>query len=105
MDFICIPLVFGCPTKISQTDDGTNARVVSVISAKSRTWFEFCFVPLIPMSSHHIWFCGICSWEARQGQGFEPMLPGQGPPPGPWQQGWYPGPQSPPRAHAPPKNS
>ena len=31
------------------------------IHAQSRRWFEFCFLPIIPFGSDHIWFCNICS--------------------------------------------
>lgn len=41
----------------------------AVISAKSRNWFEFCFVPLIPMNSTHVWLCSICQWQVPLQQG------------------------------------
>ncbi|KAF9518284.1 hypothetical protein BS47DRAFT_1248305, partial [Hydnum rufescens UP504] len=41
----------------------------AVFPAKSREWFEVCFVPLVPMSSKQIWLCGICNWEINRGQG------------------------------------
>lgn len=37
----------------------------AVISAKSKEYFEFCCVPIIPMSSKHIWSCNICSWSSQ----------------------------------------
>lgn len=32
-----------------------------LIILQSRRWFEFCFLPIIPFGSDHIWFCNICS--------------------------------------------
>lgn len=37
--------------------------LAAVCSAKSKEYFEICFVPLIPMSSKHIWLCSICQWQ------------------------------------------
>ncbi|EIM90200.1 uncharacterized protein STEHIDRAFT_145330 [Stereum hirsutum FP-91666 SS1] len=84
MDFIfCLPILFGCPTKIKPDGDQTprvcpRCHNVSVIRAKSRTWFELCFIPLIPMTSKHIWVCSICQWSVPLQQGWEPQLPGGG---------------------------
>jgi len=77
MAFVCIPLVWGCPTKIHPEGDQTpricpRCNNASVISAKSRMWFEFCFVPLIPMRSSHIWLCTVCQWQVPHQQGWEP---------------------------------
>ncbi|KAI0781056.1 hypothetical protein BD413DRAFT_600507 [Trametes elegans] len=54
----------------------------STIRVKSRLWFELCFVPLIPMSSEHLWLCTICHWSVPLQQGWEPALPGYGFQPG-----------------------
>ncbi|KAF9567599.1 hypothetical protein CPC08DRAFT_703129 [Agrocybe pediades] len=77
--FFCIPMIFGCQTKISP-DGGQVPRIcprchnAAVTSAKSKEWFEFCFVPLIPMGSSHIWICSICQWsQAIQQGGWEPQ--------------------------------
>ncbi|KZT11414.1 uncharacterized protein LAESUDRAFT_671372 [Laetiporus sulphureus 93-53] len=95
MDFIfCIPLVWGCPTKVHPVGDQTprvcpRCHNASVTSAKSRRWFEFCFVPLIPMRSERIWTCCICQWSVPIQPGWEPALPGPIPQPvpqNPWQQ-------------------
>lgn len=43
--------------------------LAAVIRANSRTWFEVCWVPLIPMSKKHIWVCTICQWNIPQQQG------------------------------------
>ncbi|CDO70782.1 hypothetical protein BN946_scf184798.g97 [Trametes cinnabarina] len=62
--------------------------LASTIRVKSRTWFELCFVPLIPMSSEHLWLCTICQWSVPLQQGWEPALPGYGfqpSAPGQWQ--------------------
>ncbi|EIW60501.1 uncharacterized protein TRAVEDRAFT_145942 [Trametes versicolor FP-101664 SS1] len=48
----------------------------ATIRVKSRMWFELCFVPLIPMSSKHLWLCTICQWSVPLQQGWEPALPG-----------------------------
>ncbi|KAJ7236064.1 hypothetical protein B0H12DRAFT_131684 [Mycena haematopus] len=56
----------------------------SVHSAKTTTWFELFWVPLIPFSSKHIWLCQICHWKGPHVAGqFEPALAGGGAPPGP----------------------
>ncbi|OBZ75950.1 hypothetical protein A0H81_04440 [Grifola frondosa] len=90
--FFCLPIFFGCPTKIKAEGDQTprvcpRCNNASVHSAKSRLWFELCFVPLIPMSAKHIWVCTICQWSVPIQPGWEPALPsygfqrgGQGPP-------------------------
>ncbi|KAJ3789903.1 hypothetical protein GGU10DRAFT_18699 [Lentinula aff. detonsa] len=78
--FFFLPLIFGCPTKVKPDGNEQTAHFcprcnnASVYSAKSRTWFEFFFVPLIPMKTKHIWMCGICHWTA-------PLGPGQWEPP------------------------
>ncbi|TDL27283.1 hypothetical protein BD410DRAFT_713944, partial [Rickenella mellea] len=64
----------GCPTKITPEGDNTprlcpRCNNASVFSAKSRTWFELCWVPLVPMKSSHVWVCGICQWNVPQQQG------------------------------------
>lgn len=50
--FFCIPIVFGCPDKTSQEGDGTpyvcpRCHNAQVVEAKSRTWFEICWIPLV----------------------------------------------------------
>ena len=50
--FFCIPLVFGCPNKVHQEGDGTpyvcpRCHNAQVVEAKSRTWFELCWIPLV----------------------------------------------------------
>ncbi|WFC94911.1 E2 ubiquitin-conjugating enzyme [Malassezia brasiliensis] len=50
--FFCIPIVFGCPDKTSQEGDGTpyvcpRCHNAQVVEAKSRTWFELCWIPLL----------------------------------------------------------
>jgi len=47
-----IPIVFGCPNKINQEGDGRpyvcpRCNNAQVVEAKSRTWFELCWVPLV----------------------------------------------------------
>lgn len=42
---------------------------VSVMAAKSTTWFELFWVPLIPFSRKHMWLCSICHWSS-------PITPG-----------------------------
>ncbi|EPT05964.1 hypothetical protein FOMPIDRAFT_1137969 [Fomitopsis schrenkii] len=82
MDFIfCLPIIFGCPTKIKADGDQTprvcpRCNNISVSSAKSRLWFELCWVPLIPMKSTRIWMCSICQWNIPLQQNWEPALPG-----------------------------
>ncbi|KAF8969905.1 hypothetical protein BDZ97DRAFT_1653103, partial [Flammula alnicola] len=67
----------GCSTKISPEGDQIpricpRCHNAAVVSAKSREFFEFCFVPLIPMSNKHIWLCSICQWAV-------PIQPGSVP--------------------------
>ncbi|KAJ3483339.1 hypothetical protein NLI96_g6391 [Meripilus lineatus] len=86
--FFCIPIIFGCPTKIKPEGDPTpricpRCHNVAVQRAKSRTWFELCFVPLIPMGSKHIWICSICQWSVPLQPNWEPQQANfgyQGPP-------------------------
>ncbi|KAJ4488462.1 hypothetical protein J3R30DRAFT_3435953 [Lentinula aciculospora] len=84
--FFFLPLVCGFPTKVKP--DGTEQTAhlcprcnnASVFSAKSRTWFEFFFIPLIPMATKHIWMCGICRWTSPLGPGkWEPPIAYQNP--------------------------
>ncbi|KAI0736951.1 hypothetical protein C8Q72DRAFT_34267 [Fomitopsis betulina] len=81
MDLIfCIPMIFGCTTKINADGDQTpricpRCNNASVTSAKSRLWFELCWVPLIPMKSQRIWTCSICQWNVPLQQNWEPALP------------------------------
>ncbi|KAH7341475.1 hypothetical protein B0J17DRAFT_568008, partial [Rhizoctonia solani] len=88
-------ITVGCPTTVKPdgSDNGQTrlcprcnngnapANIVAVIGAKKRTWLEICFIPLVPMSSSHIWNCSICGWHVDQNQsnGYAPPLPG--PPP------------------------
>ncbi|KOS15285.1 transcription initiation factor bdp1 subunit [Malassezia pachydermatis] len=79
--FFCIPIIFGCPNKIKQEGDGTpyvcpRCHNAQVVEAKSRTWFELCWIPLIPFSSKHIWLCGICQWQMPRGGGYQPQPAG-----------------------------
>ncbi|SPO38894.1 uncharacterized protein PSFLO_04373 [Pseudozyma flocculosa] len=88
-----IPVIFGCPTKIKPEGSGgayvcPRCHNAQVVTAKSRTWFELCWIPLIPLKKKHIYICGICQWQTEQGGGFQPqqaMAGGggyHGPPPG-----------------------
>ncbi|KAJ3509084.1 hypothetical protein NMY22_g16415 [Coprinellus aureogranulatus] len=91
--FFCLPVLFGCKTTVKPEGDQTprlcpRCNNAAVISAKTRDWFEICFVPLIPMSSKHIWTCTICQWSVHNQPGaWEPALPGHG---GPAPAGYYP---------------
>ncbi|KAH9854111.1 hypothetical protein C2E23DRAFT_819634 [Lenzites betulinus] len=85
--FFFLPCIFGCPTRLKPEGDQTpricpRCSNVSTIRVKSRLWFELCFVPLIPMSSEHLWLCTICQWSVPLQQGWEPALPGYGFQPG-----------------------
>ncbi|KIK06612.1 hypothetical protein K443DRAFT_267123 [Laccaria amethystina LaAM-08-1] len=67
--FICLPILFGCQTKVKpEGEQGLwkcpRCNNVSVISAKTTTWFELFFIPLVPFSSKHVWMCTICQWSA-----------------------------------------
>ncbi|PWN30968.1 hypothetical protein BDZ90DRAFT_29934 [Jaminaea rosea] len=72
MDFcFFIPVIFGCPNKIKQDDDHTpylcpKCHNPQLVKARSRTWFELCWIPLIPMKKHAIYICGICQFRADQ---------------------------------------
>jgi len=108
MDFFCLPIICGVSQKI-HPEDGQSPRMcprcnnAAVVSAKKKTYFELFCVPVFPMSSKHVWVCGICQWRVPLQQGWEPPFPGQGshhPPQGQWQQGPPPG-QTPPQGYAP----
>ncbi|CAD6887858.1 unnamed protein product [Tilletia caries] len=78
--FFCIPILFGCPTKIKQEDGSPHVcprcHNGAVVKAKSRMWFELCCIPLIPIKTKHIYVCGICQWQAPQDGGFQPAPAG-----------------------------
>ncbi|KAH7929776.1 hypothetical protein BV22DRAFT_1029170 [Leucogyrophana mollusca] len=69
----------GCPTKI-KPDGDQGARIcprchnAAMFAAKSRTWFELCFVPLVPMNSKHVWMCSICQVQIDMQPGWEPPM-------------------------------
>ncbi|RSH80575.1 uncharacterized protein EHS24_009157 [Apiotrichum porosum] len=52
--------------------------VTAVVGASSRTWFELCWIPLIPFSKKHIWLCTVCRWQMKKGDGYDPQVPQQG---------------------------
>ncbi|KAI0811265.1 hypothetical protein BC629DRAFT_1479982 [Irpex lacteus] len=64
--FLCIPITFGFPTKI-KTDKHADltpricpiCHNAAVQPGKARTWFELCFVPLVPLKARRIWVCPI----------------------------------------------
>ncbi|CAK9779968.1 hypothetical protein CC85DRAFT_289642 [Cutaneotrichosporon oleaginosum] len=80
----CIPIIFGFPTKIKQDNEVGPARIcphchnAGVVGAESRTWFELFWIPLIPFSKKHIWKCGVCQWQMKKGDGYDPQPPGPG---------------------------
>ncbi|PFH50064.1 hypothetical protein AMATHDRAFT_177741 [Amanita thiersii Skay4041] len=101
--FFFLPIFFGCQTKLKPQGDQQVPRVCpnchngSIIAAKKTTWFELFFIPVVPISSKHVWFCHICQWRT-------PIVAGQelptanyvshaGYPPGAydWQQPQHPG--------------
>ncbi|KEI36429.1 uncharacterized protein L969DRAFT_28270, partial [Mixia osmundae IAM 14324] len=55
----------GCQTKYKDEHDG-SVRVCprchnpSIAAVKQTDIFEFCYIPLIPYSSSHLWQCSIC---------------------------------------------
>ncbi|KAF9453287.1 hypothetical protein P691DRAFT_83376 [Macrolepiota fuliginosa MF-IS2] len=67
--FLFIPIFFGCQTKL-KPDSHQIPRIcprchnASVLPAKKTTWFEFFFIPVVPVSRKHILFCTICQWQA-----------------------------------------
>ncbi|KDQ16294.1 hypothetical protein BOTBODRAFT_30999 [Botryobasidium botryosum FD-172 SS1] len=115
MDFFCLPLIFGCSDQLSPDNDGSGSRLcprcnnAAVFAAKKKMMFELCCVPLVPMSSSRVWHCGICNWETKQGDGFEPAMPGYGGGGPQWQQPqWQPNPSPqgyPPQPSAAPQQS
>ncbi|KAI6150978.1 hypothetical protein BKA82DRAFT_4389291 [Pisolithus tinctorius] len=95
--FFCIPLVVGCPNKINPMGGDQSPRVcprchnASMFAAKSRVWFEFCFVPLIPLRSKDVWMCGICQLQTVMQPGWAPAVaqPGYGYQPAQHGDGYY----------------
>jgi len=69
----------GCPTEV-KPDGNQEVKIchrchkAAMFSTKSRTWFRFCFVPLIPMKSKLIWMCGICQPQVNMQGQCEPQL-------------------------------
>ncbi|KJA18581.1 hypothetical protein HYPSUDRAFT_45128 [Hypholoma sublateritium FD-334 SS-4] len=79
MDCFFLPIVCGCSTKISPEGDQTpricpRCHNAAVTSTKSKEYFELCFVPLVPMSTQHLWRCAICQWAVPIQPGWEPQL-------------------------------
>ncbi|KAH0584048.1 hypothetical protein H2248_009622 [Termitomyces sp. 'cryptogamus'] len=80
--FFCVPIIFGCQTRLKPDGQQQSARIcprchnVSVMAAKSTTWFELFWVPLIPFSRKHMWLCSICHWSLPithgDNSGFQP---------------------------------
>ncbi|KAI9638210.1 uncharacterized protein MKK02DRAFT_42598 [Dioszegia hungarica] len=80
-EVLCIPIICGFPTKISQDEDKQGRMCprcnnASVVGASSRTRFELFWIPLIPFSKSHIWICSICQWQMKKGDGHDPQPPG-----------------------------
>ncbi|KAJ7582618.1 hypothetical protein C8J56DRAFT_955275 [Mycena floridula] len=81
--FFCIPL--GCHTSIKpDSNQEGRARLcprchnAAVFSAKRTEWFELFFIPIIPISSKHVWLCSICQFSAVLAPGqWEPPIAGQ----------------------------
>jgi len=48
---------------------------VAVVSAKKKTYFELFCVPVFPISSKHVWVCGICQWRVPLQQGYVLAFP------------------------------
>ncbi|KAF8797878.1 hypothetical protein BYT27DRAFT_7070656, partial [Phlegmacium glaucopus] len=74
---IFLTIIVGCQTRISPEGDQTSricpqCHNAAVTRAKYKDWFEFCFVPLIPISSKHVWRCSICQWTVPIQQGSVP---------------------------------
>ncbi|KAI0053837.1 hypothetical protein FA95DRAFT_1591693 [Auriscalpium vulgare] len=108
MAFICIPILFGCTNKISPEGDQTpricpRCHNVSVVSAKSRMWFELFFIPLVPMQKKHLWMCSVCQWHVPTQPGWEPQLPASGYNHGSFQPGYQPQYYSPQQSPPPPR--
>ncbi|TIB14628.1 hypothetical protein E3P92_01413 [Wallemia ichthyophaga] len=68
MDFIPLCFSFSCPVKLKPDGQQPTQPLLcphcnngALVPFKSRRWFEFCFLPIIPFGSDHIWFCNICS--------------------------------------------
>ncbi|KAF7289723.1 hypothetical protein MIND_01345700 [Mycena indigotica] len=83
---MCIPIIFGCPDKIKPESGDDSVRVcpnchnAAVHAAKSTTWFELFWIPLIPFSSDHIWLCATCNWRGAHAAGQpEPPIAGSQP--------------------------
>ncbi|GJE90865.1 hypothetical protein PsYK624_070090 [Phanerochaete sordida] len=78
----CLPVLVGCQTKVKPEGD-TAPRIcprcnnAAVYPAKSRMWFELCFVPLVPMKSKRVWICPICQWQLPIQPGWQPPVVGE----------------------------
>ncbi|KDE06265.1 hypothetical protein MVLG_03424 [Microbotryum lychnidis-dioicae p1A1 Lamole] len=66
--FLCIPIVYGCPSKLTQ--EGHEQIICprchnsGTRQYKQKKWFELCYVPLIPLGSKQVYMCPICQWRA-----------------------------------------
>ncbi|GAA5878622.1 hypothetical protein JCM8547_003847 [Rhodosporidiobolus lusitaniae] len=69
----CIPLCFVCGCDKSLKPEGNGQAHVcprcnnaSVTATKESNCFTFCWVPIVPLGSEHVWYCSICQWTASQ---------------------------------------
>ncbi|KDR81459.1 hypothetical protein GALMADRAFT_239398 [Galerina marginata CBS 339.88] len=65
---MCIPIIFGCPTKLKPEGEEVlrvcpRCHNATVFAAKSTMWFELFWVPLIPFAIKHVLVCGTCQWN------------------------------------------
>jgi hypothetical protein len=59
---LCVGMV-GSPTGGLYPASDRHCILAAVQPAKARTWFELCFIPLVPMKSKQVWICPICNWR------------------------------------------
>ncbi|ORY88642.1 hypothetical protein BCR35DRAFT_301425 [Leucosporidium creatinivorum] len=75
--FLCIPIVYGCPAKLTQ--EGHDTRVCPrchnprVEKFKRKKRFDLCYIPLIPLGTKHLYFCTVCRWESPVDAQFQPQ--------------------------------
>ncbi|OAV93853.1 hypothetical protein PTTG_11862 [Puccinia triticina 1-1 BBBD Race 1] len=70
----------GCASS-SLSNSAVPPKSLRSTPRKTRMWFEFCFLPIIPFKSKKVWICSICRWQAIN-DGTGPQAISNIPPPG-----------------------
>ncbi|GAA5990266.1 hypothetical protein JCM10908_005900 [Rhodotorula pacifica] len=79
-----IPLIFTCGCDRSLRQEGGQAHICprchngTVFPTAEKNCFTFCFVPLVPLGTKHLYHCTTCQWNASQSGPAPPIAPQPG---------------------------